>query len=317
MAKPAATSRNRASARAVAVDLVAMIAEHSAMLAPAQRQVATLVVAEPEFALHANVADLAARASVSPPTIVRFCRALGYSGLREFKLRLAQSLANGVPYLHRAVRPGDKMGAVVHKVLHGAASALTNLERHIDPDVLEQAVARLARAKRVDCYGVGSTSSFMAADAQARFFRLGLTSNAYFDAHFQLISAASLARGDVVLAISYVGGMPTLIEAVEVAREQGATIIAITQPTTLLARQADFVLPVVVPEDPAMRVGTEAYLAQMSYLEILMIGVGLRRGATALGRLKRVRQVLQERGVDSESHPALQWAWSKSERRLA
>jgi len=55
----------------------------------------------------------------------------------------------------------------------------------------------------------------------------------------------------------------------------------------------------------------------MSYLEILMIGVGLRRGATALGRLKRVRQVLQERGVDSESHPALQWAWSKSERKLA
>jgi RpiR family carbohydrate utilization transcriptional regulator len=206
------------------------------------------------------------------------------------------------------------MASVVHKVLFGAATALTNLERHISPEAIEQAIAQLAKAKRVDCYGVGSTSSFIAADAQARFFRLGLASNAYFDAHFQLISAASLSHGDVVLAISYVGRMPTLIEAVQVAREQGATIMAITQPETLLAKCADILLPVVVPADPSMRVGTEAYLAQMAYLEILMVGVGLRRGPSALIQLKRVRQVLQERGIDSESHPALQWAWSRAER---
>jgi RpiR family carbohydrate utilization transcriptional regulator len=63
-----------------------------------------------------------------------------------------------------------------------------------------------------------------------------------------------------------------------------------------------------------MRVGTEAYLAQMAYLEILMVGAGLRRGPSALNHLKRVRRVLQERGVDSETHPVLQWAWSKAER---
>ena len=73
-----------------------------------------------------------------------------------------------------------------------------------------------------------------------------------------MISAATLARGDVALAISYVGRMPTLMEAIEVAREQRATIVAITQPDTMLARRADIVLPIVVPVDPSMRVGTEA-----------------------------------------------------------
>jgi RpiR family carbohydrate utilization transcriptional regulator len=304
---------SRTKPRSNVGDLVALIRDRSDALPTAQRQVAHLLVADPEFALRANVADLAMRAKVSPPTIIRFCRALGFAGLREFKLKLARSLANGTPYLHRAVRQDDAMDVVVHKVLYGAASALTNLEWHIAPAVLDQAVARLAKAKRVDCYGVGSTSSFIAADAQARFFRLGLASNAYFDAHFQLISAASLKRGDVVLAISYVGRMPSLMEAVEVAREQGAIAIAITQPGSLLAKRADYVLPVVVPADASMRVGTEAYLVQMAYLEILMIGVALRRGAPALARLKRVREVLQERGVDSEAHPALQWAWSKAE----
>ena len=88
-------------------------------------------------------------------------------------------------------------------------------------------------------------------------------------------------------------------------KEQGATIIAITQPGTPLAERADIVLPVVVPADPSMRVGTEAYLAQMAYLEILMVGVGLAPRPAALRQLKRVRQVLQERGVDSETHPVL------------
>ena len=295
-------------------DLLATIRDRAERLPPAQQQVAAVVLEDASFAVRANVDDIARRAGVSPPTIVRFCRAIGCAGLREFKLHLAQTLAVGTSALHRTIAAGDDMQMVAHKILRGAATALAGLERHIAPEALDRAVTRIAKARHVDCYGVGSTSSFIAADAQARFFRLGIASNAYYDAHFQLISAATLSRGDVALAISYVGRMPTLMEAIEVAREQGATVIAITQPDTMLARRADIVLPIVVPADPSMRVGTEAYLAQMAYLEILMVGVGLRRGPSAVKRLRRVRRVLQERGIDSESHPALQWAWSKAER---
>ena len=66
--------------------------ESSTSLSQAQRQVAAAMLDDPEFALRANVEALAERAGVSPPTITRFCRALGYSGLREFKLRLAQNV---------------------------------------------------------------------------------------------------------------------------------------------------------------------------------------------------------------------------------
>ena len=263
---------------------------------------------DPEFALHANVDALARRADVSPPTITRFCRALGYSGLREFKLRLAHTLAVGKSTLHRAVRSGDDMRLVTHKVLQDAVSALSNLERHVVPGDLERAATRIAGARRVDCYGVGNVSMFMASDAQARFARLGMNGGAYFDAHLQLISAATMSKRDVVLAISYVGRMRSLLQAVAVAREQGAMVVAISQPHTPLAMMADVVLPVVVPVDRAMRVGTEAYLAQLTYLEILMVGVGLRRGPAAFRTLKRVRQVLKERGSESEPHPVMRTA---------
>jgi len=295
----------RESPRSPASDLIVAMRERAATLSAAQRQVAAAMLEDPEFALHASVDVLARRANVSPPTITRFCRSLGCAGLREFKLRLAQNVAVGKSMLHRAVVPGDDMQAVTHKVLQGAVSALTNLERHVAPDQLEHAAARIAKARRVDCYGVGNVSMFMASDAQGRFARLGITSGAYFDGHLQLISAATMTRKDVVLAISYVGRLRSLINAVEVAKEQGAMIVSITQRDTPLARLTDVVLPVVVPVDHAMRVGTEAYLAQLAYLEILMVGVGLRRGPAAFRKLERVRQVLKERGSENEIHPVL------------
>src|SRR5438105_8274643 len=191
-------------------DVLLTMRERADALSQGQQRVAAVMLADPDFALRGNVDTLARRAKVSPPTIVRFCRALGFAGLREFKLHLAQSLAVGTSALHRAVEPGDSMQAVTHKVLQGAASALANLEQHIAPQAIERAVTLIARARRVDCYGVGNTSMFMASDAQARFSRLGINSNSYFDAHLQLVSAAGMSRSDVVLAISHVGRMPTL-----------------------------------------------------------------------------------------------------------
>ena len=228
--EPSVVRPPRSPARPPVGDLLVAMRESSASLSQAQRQVAAAMLDDPEFALHANVDALARRAGVSPPTITRFCRALGYSGLREFKLRLAHTLAVGKSTLHRAVKGGDDMQAVTHKVLQDAVSALSNLERHVVPEDLERAATRIARARRVDCYGVGNVSMFMASDAQARFARLGMNGGAYFDAHLQLISAATMTRRDVVLAISYVGRMRSLLQAVAVAREQGAMVVAITQP---------------------------------------------------------------------------------------
>ena len=147
---------------------------------------------------------------------------------------------------------------------------------------------------------------FMASDAQARFSRLGLSSNFYFDAHLQLVSAATMTKSDVVLAISHVGRMPFLLEAVEVAKEQGAMVVAITQPDTPLAEMADVVLPVVVPADP---LDARRHRGLSGATGLSGNPDGGRRPCAAVRRLaascKRVRQVLQERGSESEPHPVM------------
>jgi RpiR family carbohydrate utilization transcriptional regulator len=282
-------------------------------LPEAQQRVGDAILADPDWAVRAAVEEIARRAQVSAPTVVRFCRTLGYEGLSDFKLQLAQRLAVGTPYLHRAVTGKDDTASLIHKILYGAAAVLTNLERQLDPALVEQAMETIAAARRIECFSVGMVSSFLANDAQTRFARLGLNSNAYFDAHMQLMASAALSSRDVVLAISHVGRMPTLLEAVQLAREQGATVIGITQPDTPLAERCTIPLTMVVPEDAAMRVGTEAYLAGQMLIEMLTVGVGLRLGPAAIERLKRVRAVLLERGVDTDVHPALHRAWAETD----
>ena len=272
-----------------------------------RRSVLAIILQDPQRVLDESFEQLARRADSSVPTVMRACRNLGYSGLREFKLALAQEMAVSGSPLHRRVQLHDGTEEVISKVIKGAATAVSGVQAQLSVTAVEAAADAIVRASRVDCYSVGVTSSFMASDMQARLFRLGLVSNAYLDIHLQLVSAATIGTEGVVFAISHVGGMPSLIEAVDVARSQGATVIALTQQGTELARHVDIVLGIHVPDDPVMHVGTEAYLVHLTVLEIVTVLVAQRLGDRAVKRLGGVRDVLSTRGVDIRHYPKLDW----------
>jgi len=272
-----------------------------------RRSVLALILQDPQRVLDESFEQLARRAGSSVPTVMRACRNRGYSGWREFKLALAQEMAVSGSPLHRRVQLHDGTEEVISKVIKGAATAVSGVQAQLSVTAVEAAADAIVRASRVDCYSVGVTSSFMASDMQARLFRLGLVSNAYLDIHLQLVSAATIGTEGVVFAISHVGGMPSLIEAVDVAHSQGATVIALTQQGTELAKHADIVLGIHVPDDPVMHVGTEAYLVHLTVLEIVTVLVAQRLGDRAVKRLGGVRDVLSTRGVDIRHYPKLDW----------
>ena len=123
----------------------------------------------------------------------------------------------------------------------------------------------------------------------------------------QLISAATIDRRGVVMAITHVGGMPSLLEAVDVARARGATVIALTQGGSPLAQMADILLAIEVAPDPVMPVGPEAYLAHLTVIEVLTVLIAQRLGGKAVNRLANIRRTLETRGVDMQHHPHLEW----------
>jgi DNA-binding MurR/RpiR family transcriptional regulator len=282
--------------------LLQQLRERQPDLPKAQRNVVRMVLDDPRTAVVATVEQLAQQAGVSMPTIVRTCRSFGHDTVRDFMVALAQDLAVSGSHLHRSVQTDDSAQDVTSKIIHAAVSSLTELGRAIDTALLDQVADRLAQARRIDCYSVGAASTFMANELQSRLFRLGRTANAIFDAHQQLVSASTLGPDGVAFVISHVGRMPYTVEAARFARTQGATVVALTQPGTPLAEAADLVLAVSVPQDAVMRVGTEAYLAHLVVIEILMVRLAQKLGPVVTRDLQQFKQLLHKHGFDSAEY---------------
>ena len=279
-------------------DLLQRIAQLRDRAPAARRAILDLVLEDPDRVLAESFEQLAKRAGSSVPTVMRTCRDLDFPGLREFKLALAHELALGGSPLHRRVKLGDSVDDIVTKVTRSAAATVAGVRAQLDLPTLEAAVAAIASARHVDLFATGITSWFMAQDLQARLFRLGMSSNAWVDYHLQRVAAAAQDRQGVVIAISHVGGLPSLLDAVDIARRQGARIVSLTQPGTPLAERSSVLLGLSVPDDAVMHVGIDAYLTHLTVIEILTVLVAQRRGEPAVQRLQVVRAALQQHGVD-------------------
>ena len=264
---------------------------------PSEQSVARFVLSHPNLVISLSFPEISARAGVSQPTVARFCRAAGFSGYRDFKLRLAQSLANGVPFVHRDVGMQDSMADVAAKVFDRGIAALVTVRNHLDPEALEKATKLLTKATRIEFYGLGN-SGIVAMDAQHKFFRLGIPALAYSDPHVHAMSASLLGKGDVVVAISGTGRTRELIRSVEIARDAGADVIAITSSASPLARLATVALNADVPEDLDVYAPMTSRMVHLVMIDALSVGVAIARGPELVKRLKRAKEVIADRRIE-------------------
>ncbi len=272
-------------------------------LPPAEQRVAKLLMADPRSFATLPVGELAERSHVSKPTVVRFCRSIGYDGLADFKLKLAGSVNEGVPFVHRAVDDDDKAGDIVVKVIDNAVAAMLRYRNAAAGQSVERAIEALADAgrhagegRRIEFYGVGN-SGIVALDAQHKFFRLGVTAAAVSDGHVQVMSATMLRPGDCAVIISNSGRSRDLLDVADIARRKGATVIVITasgSPLALSFRNGaqnganHILLAADHPEDSDRYSPMVSRLLHLLIIDILTTGVALRLGSA------RLRPMLQE-----------------------
>jgi RpiR family carbohydrate utilization transcriptional regulator len=279
--------------------MLAQLRELRPSLSKSERKVADLVLAHPNTVVNSTMANVARQAGVSEPSVVRFCRTTGSSGFSHFKLRLAQSLATGVPYVHRDVNPNEPTADLAVKILDRSIAALIKMRHSLNPETLDRAIGLLADARRIDFYGSGS-SGIVAADAQHKFQPLGAPSVAYADPHLQSTSAATLKRGDVVVVISSTGRTRDMLQNVTLAIEAGAQVIGITPSDSPLARLCTLSLSADVSEDADIYIPMATRIAQLAIIDILAVGVALRRGPALINRLEQLKKILREKRVPRE-----------------
>jgi RpiR family carbohydrate utilization transcriptional regulator len=254
-------------------------------LAPAEQRVGKLCLADPRAFAKLPVSELADRSHVSKPTVVRFCRSVGYDGLSDFKLKLAGTVNEGVPFIHRSVDVDDKTGDVMVKVIDNTVAAFLKYRNDASSMAIERAVHALLDSYnsggKIQFFGVGN-SGIVALDAQHKFFRLGINTNAYSDGHMQVMSASILGAGDCVVVISNSGRTRDLMDACDIARKNGATTIVITASGSPLASAGNIHLSADHPEGFDKYSPMVSRLLHLMIIDILATCVALRIGGGKL-----------------------------------
>jgi RpiR family carbohydrate utilization transcriptional regulator len=272
-------------------------------LSPAEQRVARLVLADPRAFAALPVGDLAERAHVSKPTVVRFCRSVGYHGLTDFKRKLAGRVNEGVPFVHRAVAEGDQPADVIVKVIDNAVAAFLKYRNDAAGHAFERAIDTLAEAgrtgRRIEFYGSGN-SGIVAQDAQHKFFRLGVNAAAISDGHVQVMSATMLGAGDVAVVFSNSGRTRDAIDVTEIARRKGAAVVLVTASGSPLALMAQGTNPLLLavdhPEDHERYSPMVSRLLHLLVVDILTAAVALRLPADELRpRMQEIKKTLRAR----------------------
>jgi RpiR family transcriptional regulator, carbohydrate utilization regulator len=271
-------------------------------LAPAEQRVGRLVLGDPRAFANLPVSELADRAHVSKPTVVRFCRSIGYDGLSDFKLKLAGSVSEGVPFIHRSVDVDDKTSDVLVKVIDNTVAAFLKYRNDASTFAVEKAVDALAATyktgRRIEFYGVGN-SGIVAQDAQHKFFRLGVNTSASSDGHVQVMSATMLGPGDCAVVISNSGRSRDLMDVADIARRKGATLIVITASASPLAQMtqthSQILLAADHPEDFDRYSPMVSRMLHLMIIDILTTGVALRLGQGLRPALQEIKRNLRAR----------------------
>lgn len=274
------------------VNLTRRVQAHMPSLRKSERKVASFILHDPGSVLSMRISDLARSAAVSEPTVIRFCRALGFDGFQSFKLQLAQFLGSSGNYVQFSVSDSDSVADVNRKVFDATIGSLLNVRDEINPQALEKAIAALSAAKRVEFYGFGASGS-VAIDAQHKFFRLQVSAAAYTDPHIQHMSAISLKQDDVVVAISQSGRTKALIQSVHLAREAGATVIGLVPLGTPLAELCDLPIHINVMEDEHVFTPVSSRIAHLVVIDVLAMGVARYRSELLKDHLKRLNRSLR------------------------
>ena len=267
-------------------------------LAPAEQRVGRLVLSDPRAFANLPISELALRSHVSKPTVVRFCRSVGYDGLSDFKRKLVGNVSEGVPFIHRSVDADDKTADVLVKVIDNTVAAFLKYRNDASSSTIQKATDALAATttagKRIEFFGVGN-SGIVAFDAQHKFFRLGVNTIAYSDGHMQVMSASLLGPGDCVVVISNSGRTRDLMDACDIARKNGATTIVITASGSPLASAGHIHLAADHPEGYDRYSPMVSRLLHLMIIDILATCLALRIGARLQPLLKEMKNNLRNK----------------------
>lgn len=285
-----------------AQDIIGVIVDQQASFSKSNRRIAQAILSEPYQFVEKPIEELSTWLEVSSPTIIRFCRMLGCDGLKDLKLKIMSSVRVGIRYLEPQTPP-DSIAEVAERVSKRAQKTIADMHHNVDLARAKAVVDRISTCHTLYAFGSGGVSSWLIEEIQNRFFRLGIRVIPCNDHQMQFMLATGVDRGDVVLCCSLTGTNTELEKAISVAREYGATTIALAPSNTPVAIAANDVMPVDSPPDDDILSPASIRYAFLIAIDIISYGVAIARKDAGREKLRRLKQQLANARGQPQTQP--------------
>jgi DNA-binding MurR/RpiR family transcriptional regulator len=215
-------------------------------LTPSSKRIADYVMSNATQVSKHSIAELSQIVNAGDATIIRFCRTLGFKGYQDFKMELAIEVSNlqgrEKEIFDTDVTAEDNAEVIGHKLQSAIESVLSETMNLLNFQSLESVSEALKDAKAIYFFGVGS-SGLTAESAKHKFMRIGLNVDAFTNNHFMYIKSSLMQPGDFAVGLSHSGNSVETTKALRLAKENGATTIAITHnPRSDITKYSDYVL---------------------------------------------------------------------------
>lgn len=245
-------------------------------LTPVERMVAEYVLENTEEVPHLSIKSLAQMSKTSDASVLRFCKTMGYTSYRSFIVSLSASLGSMEDESkdeYTDIQPGDELSTIITNIGRNNSKSIDDTLSVIDRGQIASAVDILRKTDHIVFFGIGA-SGLVCKDAEQKFMRINKRSHAYTDGHSQLTAATLLGKGDAAIFISNSGDTIEILDALEIVKKNGVTVIAITKNSkSHLAEQSDILLSISTPEISIRSGAMGSRIAMLTVIDILFAGV--------------------------------------------
>ena len=256
----------------------------------AEKQIADWIFENPGKIISLSIVELAEQCKCGEATIVRFSKRLGLGGYQELKISLASEGGGSAVSTH--ITPDDSAYEIFEKVCNDIYISLEKTKKSITPEHILNAASQLSNAGKIVIFGLGNSAA-IAIDASHKFMGAGLNATAYTDNHMQVIAASHLGKNDVALGISHSGSSKDIVEALKVAKENGAATISITSKgKSPILKQSDIVLYTDSEETQYNILALNSRIAQLAIIDALYFYIVYNRSDDALQSIQQTEHSL-------------------------
>ncbi len=228
--------------------LYLLIKDKYQLLGTGERRIADYILGHEDEILELPIAELAAFADVSQPTAVRFCKKLGFNGIKEFKIFAGTVKGSGAKIEPCALE--DEDDDIFKKVFKNSMSAIESSFKSTTIKTMSKVADLIYRAESVLVFGVGG-SAIPAEYVYTELSRFGKKVFAYTDLFSLKQFHADFNKSDLALFVSRSGETDEIYRIENKAKENGAAVVAITTNVdSAIYRLADYAI--VVREEQLM-----------------------------------------------------------------